>query len=351
MKKEYSKQNILIIFLSGIGNFILFIPTLRAIRNKYPDAIITLLIKQKAVSEIAQMTGIDNSMISVSADCSVTKRISLRLSLICSLKKKYDLIITTFEAQGWKLAVFVKAINGNLSIGYKTGRWYDCLYSRILTFDPDSHEVDRHFMIADFLGATADKKKCEICIGPKDQQFAHSIMVANGIIDQKLVVGIHPGSSEHLFRKRWLPDRFAQVIDNLSEKYGAQTIIFGGPDEVSLSEKVASLTRVARPIVLAGETEIRQTAAMIQKCDLFVTNDSGLMHVAVAVGTPTIAIFGPTNPAKNAPLGDGHIVVRKELLCSPCLNYVEDECLEQKCLEKVTVEDVLDAIDKKLSTS
>lgn len=348
MERELDKKNILIIFLSGIGNCISFIPALKAISNKYPNAIITLLTKQKTVSEIVKMAEIDNSVTSVVMSGSFMKRILTGLSLIYKLRKKYDLVITTFEAQGWKLAFFVKAIRGKLTIGYKTGRWYDCLYSKTLVFDRNSHEVDRHFMIADFLGATVNEKKCEIHIGPEDQQCANSIMAENGIIDQKLVVGIHPGSSEYLFRKRWAPERFAQVIDCLSEKYAAQIIIFGGPHEVSLAEKIARLTVKAEPIVLVGKTKIRQTAAMIDKCDLFVTNDSGLMHVAAAVNTPTVAIFGPTNPSKNAPAGDGHVVVRREMPCSPCINYVEDKCSDPKCLEAVTVDNVLAAIDKQL---
>lgn len=348
--KKHIQQNILINFFSGIGNFILFIPALKAVCNKYPDATITLLTKQKGVSEIAQMIKFDNDRTFEYIDYSGIKTFFQRLTLLYELKNKYDMVVTTFDTQSWKLAVFVKAINGRLSIGYKANRWYDCLYSKTLTFAPNSNEVDRHLKIADYLQAPADRKECKLQISRQDEQCAKSIIAENAISRERVLIGMHPGSSASLFRKRWHPERFARVADILTEKYRAQIILFGGPEEVLLAEKIAALTTISKPTILAGKTNIRQTAAIISKCDLFISNDSGLMHISAAVNTPTIAIFGPTNPSKNSPMGDGHIVVRKELPCSPCLNYVEDRCLEQKCLEKITVQNVIDAVEKKLSS-
>lgn len=341
-------RKILIIFFSGIGNFILFTPTLRAIRNKYPNAEITLLLKQKVVLDIIQDEGLIDHVVHYPQATSSIKNMLVQASLIQSLRvKKYDLVITTFEAQGWKLATFVRMIGGKFSIGYKSGNWYDRCYNKLLTYDTGMHEVDRHIKIADFMGADFTDKTPRISIKDDDRAFAETIVSKNC----SPLIGMHPGSSENLWRKRWMPERFAELADRLSERYGTKILILGGKDEVNLAEKISALMQTAKPIVMAGKTTIGQATALIEQCALFVSNDSGLMHVASAIKTPVVAIFGPTDPAKNAPYGKDHIVVRKGVSCSPCSNYDSNGaniCGNLKCLEDVTVEDVLNTFRNKL---
>lgn len=336
-------KKILFIFLSGIGNFFLFIPTLRAIRNKYPHAKITLLAKHKVVLDIIQEKGLIDHAAHYSQTTSSINNIFVQASLILTLRaKKYDLVITTFDAKGWKLATFVRMLGGKFSIGYKSDKWYDRFYNKVLTYDTGVHEVDRHLKIAEFLEADVSDKVPVISVKEEDREFAKAIISQDG----SPLIGMHPGSSENLWRKRWMPERFAELADRLSERYGAKILILGGKDEVKLAEKISSLMQTAKPLVMVGKTTIGQAAALIEQCTLFVSNDSGLMHVAAAVKTPVIAIFGPTDPAKNAPFGNGNIVVRKGIACSPCLTYDKDGCKCPACMEAVTVDDVLDAIKK-----
>jgi lipopolysaccharide heptosyltransferase II len=332
-------RKILIIFLSGIGNFILFTPTLRAIRSKFPDAEITLLLKHKVVTDIIAGKSLVDKIIYYPQTASFFALVFLTNKL----RNKYDIVVTTFEAQGWKLAFFVRMIAGGFSIGYRTGKLYDRFYTKILVKSPGIHEIDRHLEIAHILGADVTDKNPEITVMEKDRKFAETIILRT----DKPGIGMHPGSSEFLLRKRWMPERFAEVADKLSRNYDAKIFIFGGADEVQLAEKISGLMQ-SKAVIMAGKTTLGQAAALIEKCTLFVSNDSGLMHIAAAVGTPTIAVFGPTDSVKNPPFGEGHTVVRKDLPCSPCLYFGKDGCKSPECLDAITVEDVVDAVENKL---
>lgn len=341
-------KKILFIFLSGIGNFILFTPTLRAIRRRFPKAEITLLAKQKVITDIIKDKSIVDHIIHYPKSASGSRNFTTQFSLAYRLrKKKYDLVVTTFDSRGWKLDLFIWMTAGKFSIGYKTGRWFDNVYDKLLTDISGLHEVDRHLKIADFLGADVKDKMLEIFVSDEDRRFAEKVIPQ----DIKLIIGMHPGSSENLWRKRWMPERFAELADRLSERYGAKILILGGKDEVNIAKKISALMQTAKPLVMAGKTTIGQAAALIEQCALFVSNDSGLMHVAAAIKTPVVAIFGPTDPAKNAPYGKDHIVVRKGIACSPCLTYDKDGCKCPACMEAVTVDDVLDAIKKQINLS
>ncbi|RJQ17498.1 MAG: lipopolysaccharide heptosyltransferase II [Nitrospiraceae bacterium] len=338
-------MKILIIFFSGIGNFILFTPTLRAIRNKYPHAEITLLVKQKVVLDIIQEEGLIDNVVHYPQTNSPIKNILVQTSLMLTLRaKNYDLVITNFDAQGWKLSLLVMMTDGKINIGYKTGRWYDKCYDTLLTYDKRVHEVDRHLKIADSLGADITDNVPIISVKDEDREFAKTIISRDG----SPLIGMHPGSSEYLWRKRWMSERFAALADRLSERYGAKILILGGKDEVKLSEKISILMHTAKPLILAGKTTIGQVAALIEQCTLFISNDSGLMHVAAAVRTPVVAIFGPTDPVKNSPCGVGHTIVRSGIPCSPCLTYDKDGCKSPECLEAVTVEGVVGVVENKL---
>lgn len=342
-------EKILVIFWSGIGNIILFMPTLRAIRKGFPNAEITLLLKDKGSKDIIKDSRFYNNIVFYQNSRRKWKRLFLQLRLIYNLRKyKYDLIITTFESQGYKMACMAYGISGKCRMGFRTDKWYDRLYSNLLEYHPKQHEIDRHLTIAHSLGIKFIKKDLEIFISKEEERFAEITLEENGLSEQNIIIGIHPGSSDNLLKKRWLPERFAQVADYLSEKYGANIIIFGGSNEIYLAQKVVSFMKVSIPIILVGKTTIRQTAAVIERCNLFISNDSGLMHVSAAVKIPVVAIFGPTGPIKNAPLGEGHIIVRKDIPCSPCSNYQKNGCDNVECIKLVTVEDVLIAVENKL---
>jgi len=147
-------------------------------------------------------------------------------------------------------------------------------------------------------------------LSDQEIQFGETYLKEQNLYPGKTLVGIHPGSStEHMMiHKRWPSARFSELTDNL-ENHNAKVLIFGGPEEEELMEQVKQSCS-SSPLIIKGLT-IRETASVIRQCSLFISNDSGLMHIAVSMNVKTIGIFGPTDHVRTAPYGKRHKVVRK----------------------------------------
>jgi ADP-heptose:LPS heptosyltransferase len=150
-------------------------------------------------------------------------------------------------------------------------------------------------------------------------------------------VAIHPGSSPGTAYKRWLPERYGEVADQLAER-GHRVLFTWGPGEREAAEAIAR--GMKRPALIAPETPtLQHLAAVFRRCDLFIGNDTGPMHVAALSGTPVVAVFGPTDPVENAPYpGVPSAVVRRDVACG----CPKRKCLTRACFEAVTADDVLD---------
>ena len=206
-----------------------------------------------------------------------------------------------------------------------------------------SHEVERMLDIARTLGAKIRNKDLEIPLFTDDRNYVTEFFSQHHIREDDLVIGINPGA----FRpsRKWDKKKFALVADGLSKKYQARIIITGGKRDIKLANNISNLM-IIKPIIVAGKTTLKQLAVLIQKCKLFITNDSGPMHIAAAVKTPLIALFGP-GPLEYSPYGDGkrHIVIKKEVDCSPCYKM---KCRSHKCMERISAGEVLQAAEKQL---
>ncbi|MFH1226493.1 MAG: glycosyltransferase family 9 protein, partial [Planctomycetota bacterium] len=218
---------------------------------------------------------------------------------------------------------------------------------------PDSAFRKRHFLeraldAVKAIGADTDNRQTEVWITDADRKFAQELLAKNIDLNNKLLIGIHAGANPwSLVRQSWPPERFAAVSDVLADKYGAKIIFTGGHSEIPLIEQVASLMR-NKPFIAAGLTTLKQAAALMERCHLFISNDTGPMHMAVAMKTPTIGIFGPGNwlaMGTYAP-ETNFVMVRKDIDCWPCHNL---KCTTRACMELVTAEDVFSAADKQIS--
>lgn len=163
------------------------------------------------------------------------------------------------------------------------------------------------------------------------------------------IVGINP-SAIYGFAKRWLPEKFAELIKRIINELNGRVILFGSKSEVGITNDIFNKSTARYPPIvtnyllnMAGKTTLRELIALISECDAFVTNDSGPMHIASALHIPVIAIFGSTDPLATAPLGEGHKVIRKDIQCSPCLKR---KCPEGhfRCMTEISVEDVFTAL-------
>ena len=175
----------------------------------------------------------------------------------------------------------------------------------------------------------------------QEPRHATEILTRHHITGRDRVIGVNPGAT-YGSAKRWFPDRYAALCDRIQKHHGARVIVFGGPGEKVVGCQVAE--SMQQPCVnLCGKTKLREAMALIERCELFITNDSGLMHVAAAFDVPLVAIFGSTNPITTGPSSPTSRVVRVPIPCSPCL---KPRCPEDhRCMKEITVDMVYTAAD------
>jgi heptosyltransferase-2 len=188
------------------------------------------------------------------------------------------------------------------------------------------------------LGFKCSDQTLRIVPAEQDREAAQRRLTEYGIAGRRPIIGMAPGAA-YGPAKRWFPERFAAVADRLSGKYSCPVLLFGSAGDRTSTEAVQAAAQIAL-IDIAGRTNLNEAIALIARCDLFVTNDSGLMHVAGALGVPTVAIFGSTNPVTTSPMGERTVIVRRPVDCSPCL---KQECpTDFKCMDLVSVDEIFE---------
>lgn len=182
----------------------------------------------------------------------------------------------------------------------------------------------------------------KITVRETDRTVGSEMLHGFGIDEQEMIIGVNPGAF-YGAAKRWFPDRYASVADALARQYRARIVIFGSQNDLRVAGDVAGHMKNA-PVILTGKTTLGQLMALIQRCRLFITNDSGPMHLAAALDVPQVAIFGSTSEIATGPLSGNAVVVKNPVDCSPCFRR---ECpTDFRCMKEVTVTQVLDASRK-----
>ncbi|MBI2424589.1 MAG: glycosyltransferase [Candidatus Hydrogenedentes bacterium] len=317
-------QRILVVKPSGIGNMVMFVPALRALRSHLPDAIITMVCFRQEAKIIEDLV---DRVLSLERKDPATGAVDpMELEERIGAGEFDVALYPPFTNLGRPTPYLKRVIPRHI-----THPKVDFVHR---------HEVLHNLDIIRQLGWEGDTPDMEF---PCDEGTGVKLGFNGNLI------GIHCGASgsAHMQKKKWPLEYWSSLLDMLPESY--QVVLCGGPDECQDAECViAGLSR--RPLGtvhnFAGKLDVRATAGLIRDCRLFISNDSGLMHVAAAMKTPVLAIFGPTMPSKNAPWGDSatNRYLQSDIPCCPC--YVADPkalmaCGEQVCLAQITPEIVL----------
>lgn len=333
-------MKILVRATNWIGDAILSLPALRAIRGRYPEAEIVVLAKpwvsalyerERSISRVIPLRGLPGA-----------RDWKTKAGLIGELRReRFDLAIlfpNSFES-----AAVVRLAGVNRIVGYaRDGRGF-LLTDAIAT--PKPGEVPEHERFyypellrrAGIIDALPDVPPIrldgiEALRAQGEQRFAS--------LGVKLpVVGVSPGAAFGS-AKRWLPERFAAVASKLAEKAGAAVAVFGSAAEQELCAEVA---RAAGGRSLAGRTTLSEFIELTAACRFFLTNDSGAMHIASALGVPTATVFGPTNEKATGPLGELAMIVREPVDCAPC--GLRECPIDHRCMTRVTAARVLQEIE------
>jgi heptosyltransferase-2 len=196
------------------------------------------------------------------------------------------------------------------------------------------------------LGKVEGPDSPRIFLREEDRRWAEDFLRNLGLLDGRPLIGMNPGAA-YGFAKCWYPGRFGELGKRLCERLKATVLVFGREEEKPIADEILQHLG-GQGIDLTGRTRLLQLAALLERCHILVTNDTGTMHVASGVGTPVVALFGSTDPLATGPWGEGHVVVRKDVPCSPCLKRI---CpTDHSCMELITVDEIEEAIHQKLRT-
>lgn len=347
-------EKILVICASGVGNTILFTPTLNAIRRARPKAKITLFVTNPIFAEPVKGSQLVDEIITF-----YDKSLLNKIRLIIKLRlKKYDCSITAFPSNKWQfnLLAFLIGAKKRISHSYKVGgiKTLSLLQNVKVPVNETLHDVDQNLNLLKPLKISSpQEKRLLFFLSEKEKESAEKFWRENNLNDN-FVVGIHPGSGGiEQEDKRWPLDKYIKLCNRLIKKEKAKILIFGGQGEEKLKNQIKNSVVKNQSFVI--NSSLKLAAALIQKCNLFIANDSGLMHIAAAKGVKTIGIFGPTNYKRTAPYGENCYIVRKKFPCSPCLTYPfystssAIKCKENtRCIKEIKVDEVMDKIDKLL---
>lgn len=349
MLARLEAKNILVVQLADIGDLILSTPALSALREARPDAHITLLTTSHSATVIAGTNLVDDIITFDKKQFNGSRAFfqPANLRRIFALRNgHYDSVVFfhhfTLKLGTLKFAMIAFASGAKQRIGIDNGNgWF--LTHRL----PDGgfgakHQAQYWLDLVSLLGASAEPRPAAVTVSPAETLTTqHST---------SLTVIIHPGSGGYSLARRWDAAQFAKLADALHEQYHAQIVLVGGPNDGGDSVKAAMKTT---PLDLTGQTTLAKLAGVIQAANLYIGADSGVMHIAASVGTPVVAIFGPSNADAWGPWtpASKSIVVRSAPECSPC-SYVghgiglREGCAARTCMRMVTVGHVLAAIEQ-----
>ena len=344
-------MNILIVKLSAIGDVVHTLPSLKALRDLYPEAHITWVIEQAALDIIKDNPYLDRIIISRRkqwvANLKKLKDIRRTLREITVFTKElrdrqYDLVIDFMGLLKSSLIVFLSG--GRRKLGYKSMQELSGLFLNEKIYeDMGKHAVDRYLDFLRYLGADIGDPEFLIPIATENNNRIKELLKLHkvDIEDEFLVVSPMSFAGQ---TRLWEENKFATLCNRIFTELQVK-IIFTGRDRKGIVERIQSLM-VVPSINLSGQTSLIDLVYLYSLALLVISPDSGPMHIAAAVGTPVVALFGPSDPSRTGPYGQGHTVIRKGLPCSPCFKR---QCSTIDCMKQISVEQVMDAVNSILS--
>lgn len=337
-------DKILIIRTDGIGDLLNSTPAVALLRQNYPSAEITVLARP--LNAPVLVGNPDVNKVLVFDRHGEHRKLSDQIHFMNGIRKdKFDLVVAMQTATFPHFIAFLSGAN------YRLGR-YQKRFKSTLTHawrgryrKGETHEVDRNLDLVRLICQGESERKLVFNLLPDEIKSAETHLESLGIHNRTFLIGIHPGGSS--FDKRWPEKQYAELADRLVHHYNATILLLHGPSEMELTHNIQQGMQ-SDAFVYAPET-IRELGAMLNRCDLFVCNDSGPMHLAAALNIPTTAIFGPTDHVAWHPMSENATVVRRDMPCWPCSAH---KCkIGWECTKKLPIEMVWNATSMTIEAS
>lgn len=342
-------RSVLVYGVMGIGDMIMLSPALRALRAGLPEAHITLLIEPGRAAEAP----IEGSNL-VDALLPLPPAFRRGLPLIPwvwrNVRGRFDLHLIPPHGTAITLAP-ITVLSGaphRVAITLRNRRRarLPFIYNHRVEVPWIEHGSRSHARLVEYLGIPVEDYSPLFALSDDDRQRAADHLRAKGLEATRPRIAIHAGSSAVQPWKRWPEERFAALIQRLRSELGAQVLLVGsGSERAELTESLGAIAGEAA--IVAGEMDIKASAALLESCDLAIANDSGIGHIAAAVGTPLVALFGPTNEQVCGPMSEQARVLTADVPCRPCyllgIDGPVQACRDRICLTGVSVDTVFAA--------
>src|SRR3989338_7837451 len=361
-------KNILILNLTRMGDLLQTTPLIAGLKEKYPASKITLLANNnfadicKGIPFIDELYTFDIKQFTpkkAGDEPSLLMIYNYLEGLVDNMKeKKFDTVINLSHSK--LSAIFTSLLNipdvrglTSTDYGHRVIRHPWLNYFCNIIFNRNYNR----FNLVDMYMKSGDvqpfSKRLFLNVSEDSERFADEFLKKNGVSDRDILIGFQPASSRP--DRRWSSDSFSKLGLELVRKYGAKIIIFGVPSEKGVGDEIQSKMdnplnpplikgEVKGVINAAGKTSVRELASLLKRCQLLITNDTGTMHIAAAVGTKVVALFfAHALVHETGPYGEGHIILQADIPCSPCSHHTN--CKNPVCKDYITVEDVLAAVE------
>lgn len=337
-----ARKKILIISVNWIGDVIFTTPFIRALREDHPDGYIACLIHPRC-REMLKSNPRLNEIIIYDEE-GRHRGLTGKFGLIYTLrKKKFDTAFILHRSFTKALIAYLAGIKER--VGYPTKERGILLTKTVEEPPCDTHKVEYFLNLARIAGIEPRDSSCEFFIEDSDRIFIKRLLEEAGVTEGDLLITICPGGNWD--PKRWPRENFAKLSDLLIERLNARIAIAGAKKDIPLAEEIKKLMK-GSPVIACGKTTLGELGALLAKSGLVIANDTGPMHMAVAMKTKVIALFGPTSPRITGPYGRGdYRVISKNETCDvPCYDFT---CKDNGCMAAITVEDVLGEAEEMLA--
>ena len=327
-----SREAILVFAPSWIGDAVMSLGAVRVLRRERPEACIVALA-QPSLGELYE--GVDEVDATLLYDPRGSDRglSGLRAAARRIRSEGFDACLLLPNA--FRAAAFARLAGIPERWGYVTeSRGF--LLTRKVPPAPrpfGRHQAYYYLELMSGLGFRSSTPEVSLKASESDRNRARALLEEEGWDGKTVLVGVHPGATNSR-AKIWSASRFGEVMEKLAASMGARVVILGGPSESALAREVEAVLD-APSLMLQGKTSLGELIGVLAELSLFLSNDSGPMHLAAALGVPTLAIFGPTDPGETGPLGPRAKFVREPVECSPCL--YRDCPIDHRCMERVGV--------------
>lgn len=341
---------ILAIQLGDIGDVVLTLPAFRALKKRFPRNRVVACVRKKASDLVALCPDVDAVITVDKRKRHFLSAIKYQLAFLSSLKShRYDLSID-FRT-GTRGAITSLMANAKTRLGFfdtEGEMWRNRIFTHLVHRDYQlgTHVADYYFELVKWLGIKPDNPEPVLQVSKPLRKSAKQILNANGIHPGRPFIVLQPFS---LWQYKELhPDKYVDMTNRIASRSNIPILLSGAPNERQRAQKIADRC-TGQVINMAGLTTIGELAGLLSLASLFIGVDSAGVHIAAATGTPTVSIFGPSAPSSWAPRGNRHLVIQPELACAPCRRKGCDDSGVSRCLDALSVDDIMDAAEPILS--